>query len=236
MKLRELFESSTVYQGDIQQNDYQLTTLEGVVPDGCTEVEGYFNIEKNWLTDFKGGPTRVGGYFYAEKNKLTSLEGAPETVGFSRQTSGSPGSVVVFDIAGNSNLKSLKGGPKKVNGKYYARRCGLTSLEGVASEIKGELDLSHNALTSLQGIHKLFKGGSLDGVISLDWCPIKSHILGLMLIPKLRGAYNESGGANPNDFSKAIVIVDKHLKSKERDVIDCQQELIEAGLKEFAQL
>ena len=43
------------------------------------------------------------------------------------------------------------------------------------------------------------------------------------------------GDIHKNDYQLKS-LVDKHLKSKGRDVIACQRELIQAGLKEFAKL
>lgn len=38
----------------------------------------------------------------------------------------------------------------------------------------------------------------------------------------------------PDDYKQANTIINKHLKSKERSVIDCQEELIDSNLKDWA--
>ena len=67
-------------------------------------------------------------------------------------------------------------------------------------------------------------------------CPIKSHILGVLLI---RGVteLQISKAEDDNDLIEAVKIINKWLKepiSKKR-LLDCQEEMIEAGYEEFAQ-
>ena len=57
--------------------------------------------------------------------------------------------------------------------------------------------------------------------------PITSHVLGLMLIEDLQFV--------EFDNKQLQNIINKHLKEG-RDVFECQNELMEAGLDEYAQL
>lgn len=71
---------------------------------------------------------------------------------------------------------------------------------------------------------------------------IKSHILGLILIKELKRVVLY-GGAKWGEHrpegelrsEAAIAILNKHLKG-DRDVHACQEELLEAGLGEYAKL
>jgi hypothetical protein len=148
---------------------------------------------------------------------LTSLEGCPEVV---------VGSFVIDD---HRSLASLIGGPKEVGGFYAADRCGITCLEGIPVKIGRYFDIANNPLTSLQGINNLKE---MDGWMNLRHCPITSHILGVFFIKGCKGL--KTGGNQV--FGKAANIVNRHIDKGRSGLLPCQQELIEAGLAEFAQI
>ena len=153
--------------------------------------------------------------------KLTSLEGCPSLI---------LGAFTCYD----NHLETLKGGPSKVTDYYTCSRNYLSDLDGVASHIGEAFDCSHNNLTSLHNIHKQIKhiGGSANFIHN----PIKSHVLGLLLIDGLEEVSFESFSISSNATRhKMNHIINKHLKNG-RDVFACQEELIEAGLDEYAQL
>lgn len=142
-----------------------------------------------------------------------------------------------FDCEDNQ-LTNFKGGPIEVEGNFHAGNNKLTSLDGVASKIKGWFNIYDNKLTSLQGIHKLFKGGYIKEGIDLSGNKIESHLLGLLLIPELEVIHYDGDrvlNQTMKNCEKAIQIINKHLEG-DKDVIECQQELIAAGLKAYAQL
>lgn len=133
----------------------------------------------------------------------------------------------------DNHLTSLKGGPEEVTGNYICNKnLQLTSIEGCPSKVEWSFFCGETKLISLQGIHKLFKDGYIKGTFNCNKTSITSHILGLLLIPGLKMIFaNEVS----TEFYNAIEIINKHLAG-ERNVIDCQRELIKAGLKEFAKL
>lgn len=90
--------------------------------------------------------------------------------------------------------------------------------------VKGDLVLSDKGLGSLQDINKIFV--EIDGMLCLRYNPIKSHVLGLIKIKKLQGVVM--------DNKVAEGIINKHLP--EGDIFSCQEELIDAGLEDYAQL
>ena len=88
------------------------------------------------------------------------------------------------------------------------------------------------SLTSLKGIHKIIK--EVNGDIYLGNTPIKNGILGLLMINGVRNIKNTLTGSSK--FSKAIKIVSKYLGQGRAGVLSAQEELIDAGLDEFAEL
>ena len=124
------------------------------------------------------------------------------------------------------NLISLKGSPREVHGDFYCSHNQLTSLEGAPLKIGGGFRCPFNDIISLKGIGKDYLK-EIHGTINLNWCPIKSHMLGLL---KVKGLINIKFNQN----RKVEEILNKHLKS--RDLLACQEELIENGLEQYAQL
>lgn len=127
-----------------------------------------------------------------------------------------------FTCAGKS-LISLEGAPRVVTGSFYCHRNYLDSLDHVP-ESMNYLNFYDNKLTSLHNIHKKIKHC---GLANFEDNPIKSHVLGLLLIEGLNHVYF--------DIHHLAKIINDHLKG-DRDVFACQEELIEAGFEDFAQL
>ncbi len=124
-----------------------------------------------------------------------------------------------------NKLTSLKGGPSSVGGNFNCYNNKLTSLEGAPSSVGGNFNCYNNNLTSLHNIHKQIK--HIGRWVAFEDNPIKSHVLGLLLIDGLQKVFL--------DNMKVRVIINKHLKG-DRDIFACQEELIEAGYEEYAQL
>jgi len=112
----------------------------------------------------------------------------------------------------------------EVGGDFSCYDNQLTSLEGAPSQVGGYFACSYNKLTSLVGIHKIIKSCQ---EIYLSGNPIKEGGLGLLLIKDLEHIVSEL---------PALKIIDKYLGKGKRGMIDCQQELIKAGYKEFAKI
>jgi hypothetical protein len=153
-------------------------------------------------------------YFYcaSEKPKLKSLIGAPDKI------TGN------FNCSGNS-LETLLGAPRHIGGNFEANKNKLTSLEGLPNHVGGYIDISFNKIKSLKSIHKRIKYIG-KGLVLLD-NPIKSDILGLLLVSGNLHAVNADG--------KVFDIINKHLGG-DKDVLECQEELISNGFKEYAKL
>ena len=126
---------------------------------------------------------------------------------------------------GEFELTSLEGAPSSVGFYFNCSYNNLASLEGAPSSVGGNLSCFNNKLTSLHNIHKQIK--HIGGIATFNDNPIISHVLGLLLIDGLKEVFL--------DNKKVRVILNKHLEG-DRDVFACQEELIEAGLEDFAQL
>ena len=113
-------------------------------------------------------------------------------------------------------------------GNFYCSANQLTSLEFCPKEVSGDFWCSFNQLTSLADIHKRLK--KMNGIFYAPDNPIKSNVIGLMLV----------AGCKEVDLDNKEVqnIMNKHLKSPfgSRRVLECQSELLEAGLEEYAKL
>ena len=208
MKIKELFEDSEVQIGSVVFNGKRVSKA-----DGSPRVSwpGSLFTRAKDISSLEGCPEVINGDFWLGKNRLTSLKGCAV------QVEGT------FSCSENK-LVNLIGGPKKIKNDYVANANLLTSLEGVCPDIPMRGYFSNNRLTSLQNIHKQIKYcQKLNFTIN----PIKSHVLGLLKIESLRNVML--------DNSDVEDIINIHL-NKDRDILACQQELIDAGFEEFAQL
>lgn len=238
MKIRELFEvkqKNLIGVKITDSNYYNEIVIDKSMID--TPWVGDFNCSNENLNSLYGCPKHIKGDFYASSNFLTSLDGGPEIVdGYFSVTDntqlisakGSPKIVGGECYFINCNLTSLEGGPEKVLNDFTCTRNKINTLVGFPKEIHGTLTMSKNQLKSLQDIHKHIK--RIDGTLFADDNPIESHVLGVLLIENCRYL-----SINNTEVQK---IVNKYLPNTRgrAAMYDCQEELINAGFEEFAQL
>ena len=176
-------------------------------------------MKSNYTKDVPGtsvadlGIDYKGGKFDCAANKLTSLAGAPSHVGGDFNCS-------------DTRLTSLKGAPSHVDGYFYCSDNRLVSLVGAPSHVDGSFSCSVNKLTSLKDVHKHIT--EIRGKFYAVNNPIESHVLGLLLI---------KGVTEVRLNNKRVKeILNRHLGKGRVGMLMAQEELIEAGLEEFAQL
>ena len=126
----------------------------------------------------------------------------------------------------DTRLTSLKGAPSHVDGYFNCSVNKLTSLAGAPSHVGGDFSCSHNELTSLKDVHKHIT--EIKGKFYAVGNPITSHVLGLLLIRGVTRVYL--------DDKQVEEILNRHLGKGRAGMLMAQEELIEAGLEEFAQL
>ena len=166
------------------------------------------------LVSFEGAPQEIikGEFRASECPLITNLEHSPTRVDSH------------FNISRCSGLTSLKGAPKKVGGNFncaYAHK--LTSLEGCPEEVGGNVFLDETALKSLDFLPK-----KINGRLSLDNIPdLKDYL-------KIFNTKGISHVIITRRFSKLENILNKYLPTQ--DMLNCQDELIEAGLERFAEV
>lgn len=161
------------------------------------------------------------GDFDCSHEELTSLRGAPP--------------IVIGDFYCNGNqLTSLEGAPTNVDGSFYCNDNKLTSLEGAPTKVGTNFHCHNNPIKSLAGIGTYFKDGHIMGNLQLP-DSIESHLLGILLIPRLMEIWIHSDWINATKPGQAASIINKHLR-KDRDILECQEELRSAGLREFGKL
>ena len=174
------------------------------------KLKGLFESTGKSVADL--GIDYKGGIFDCSVNNLTSLEGAPSRV---------DGHFYCSD----NNLTSLEGAPSHV-GSFYCSYNKLTSLEGAPSHVGGSFHCTHNKLTSLKDVHKHI--AEIKGALYASDNPIKSHVLGLLLI---------KGVTEVRLKNKQVEeILNRHFGKGRAGMLMAQEELIDAGLEEFAQL
>lgn len=146
------------------------------------------------------------------KRGLASLEGAPSVV------------EGTFDCADNL-LKSLKHAPTRVDDDFICQDNYITEFDCAPITIGGDFYCNNNRLTSLKDIHKHIKE-IVGGEAYFFNNKLKTNILGLFKIKGLRMV-----GLDDNHLAE---IVNRNLGHN--SMLACQEELIDAGLEEFAQL
>lgn len=134
----------------------------------------------------------------------------------------------------NKDLDSLEGMNFEVlNGGMNLNGNRLVSFKGAPKRITGDVLARSNRFYDLHDIHLDIH--QLKGTLDLRNNPISSHVLGLLLIKDL----DSIGDVRTySDRYKWIKIVDKHLPNKKGKIgmFECQEELLDAGLENFAEV
>lgn len=135
----------------------------------------------------------------------------------------------------NIGLKTFKGFPKIIDNNLDVMSNPITSLDFAPEQVGGYVDLSGTEIHSLQGIgKKVFK--EIEGYLYFQGTFIPTHLLGLFLVRNLKGLNLLDKGENDKDKRGIENIINHHLVEGGRDILDCQEELIQHGFKEFAKL
>lgn len=194
--------------------------------EGCPlEVEDkfrYTNYRETGAKNLIGAPVKCRTC-EIQSNALTSLEGAPKEVKF-------------FTLSESPSITSLKHSPEKCDTYMLYNVSGITSLEGISQSINQLSIFESKNLTSLHNIHKQIK--RIDGEMYLSASFLKSHILGILLIPGLTELSVVNTSSKNPKLVEAAKIINKYLPNDRGNdaVVDCQNELLDAGLEDFAQL
>ena len=220
------FFGNVLFEAEVVENLYKDTRFPhfpNTIPLKFGTVDGNFSISRLRLKTLEGCPTDVTGLFNASYN--------------------------IFP--------DLKGGPRRVGGDYYASyNPDLTSLEGMAEIVASGINVSSTRISendfkylpkklkflrvsscenikTLSGLNKYVE--EIEQAIGVSGIDLSGGLLGLLKIKNLTAIQYGFGSDNPLD--RALKIVDSYLPVKSSDAImDCQDELIDAGLEEYARV
>lgn len=128
----------------------------------------------------------------------------------------------------DQNICSFDGGPIEIKGDctFQLGYNQISSFDGAPRKIRGSLMLHRNKFSSISGIQKHID--ELEGELYLVDNDIRGGLLGLLLVKKLKRV---TLGGRLQEVEK---IINKYLP--EGDMIDCQNELYDAGFGEYAKL
>lgn len=191
------------------------------------------------LTSLEGLPDTIGGEFrIADAPNLRSLQGMPLRANeISLVSLRIPEIDVqieradVLFIQSCDELESLKGAPTSLLDVVVSYCDHISSLKGLVDAEEIRLTKLPN-FRSFEGINKTLKSCKK---IFLDNMLIESHILGLLEVEDLKYVSLINPGSMHGDMIRALEILNKHL-SRNKDIFECQSDLIEAGLDRYAEI
>lgn len=135
----------------------------------------------------------------------------------------------------NSKLTSLIGLPNEIQGSFSIENCeNIKNVEGCPSIIKGllfnwiDMPITNNIHKTVKEVKKIILPFEYMGFLSF------LHIKNLQNVVKSFGS-TKLKYKNYHDKEQAIEIVNNHLL-EDRDILECQEELITKGLKAYAKL
>ena len=147
---------------------------------------------------------------------------------------GCPSKLGTLSVQRNKTVLSLEGCPKIITNKLDLSFTKFTNIELLPQRVGKILNLAGCDLTNLSGIGKKYIKSCPE--ISIYNNPIVSSILGLVLVDRLKDVINSRTGEGAIDRSTALNIIMTHVKSGNKDLMDCKEELMINGLKEYAKL
>lgn len=137
----------------------------------------------------------------------------------------------------NRNLSSWKGIPNMTY-RIDADECAFTSLEGCPQVMHDSLEVQGNKITNLKGIGKNYLRHCY-GRIELQNNPVESHVLGLMNVIGLMRVEFIPTSLDDHPLTIPLIqltkIANDHLRGS-KDFLDFQEDLISAGLKDYAKM
>jgi len=133
-------------------------------------------------------------------------------------------------------ITSTKNWPTEAN-SIDAGGQSLTSIGTQAIRCHGALNIANNKIKSFKNIHKIVSCANFCGYNN----PLEDSALGILLIPGLKIVQTYREDEIHKDQKKtrgneAIIIIAKYVGKGKAGMIDCQSELIENDLEDFAKL
>lgn len=108
----------------------------------------------------------------------------------------------------------------------------LKTLEGCPEFLDGIVDLSNGSNLTLSGIHKHIKRIQTGLYVPFEY---KGPLLSVLKIKELEWVGTLSSEDSAPELFKATELISNHLQ-RGRNILNCQEDLIDYGLEEYAQL
>lgn len=142
---------------------------------------------------------------------------------------GSPSKTKVFRCSFNELVSPLVGAPEEAN-VFDCSNNHLTSFEGFPS-ISVIISCHSNPIQKITGISKHIK--MISSLLLID--PVQTG--GYLELFKIKGLDQISSYVRLTGEQNLLYqTITTHLRSTDRDMLDCQEELMSLGLKEYAKL
>lgn len=210
------------------------------IPIQFGHIKGDFDISHSTnLFNLENSPKQIDGNFVInECHNLVSLKGSKETLIMldfkctfnSKLTSIEEGPQQVgrnYDLYQCEDLKSLKGIQKRINGYFTCSQCvSLTSFKDGPTHVDGDFSANNcRSLDSLNFLPKEIKGEFFIGKLSSR---VKYYLVPI---------FNVKGITKIRIFANSLIsaIMTEHYLSG-RDMLNCQDELIESGFEQYAEV
>lgn len=135
--------------------------------------------------------------------------------------------------AQGEDLTTMLGSPEWIGGDYQAYGNDFANLEGIPEYVSGRIALHFNPrMTTLKDINK--KVRHCDGIMIPG--TINTHILGILLIPGIKQVGTSNTDPTLSDETRiAAVILNRHA-NRDHDILEAQEELRTAGLRNYGRL
>ena len=208
------------------ENDRVEYKLKNFV-NGPTRVDGNVFCDGAGIVTFDGLPS-IGGYLELSHNtRLTTLEGVPTDL--IRTTS--------LNLI-NSQVKSLAPfAPLRFDSLVLTRMKNLDITLGLPDCTTCIIDIGPGV--SFKGIHKTaLRSWNCDNWVIRNRqfnTTLPTNLLGILLLRGVKSITIGHSTSQQAQFRSVSDILNKHLKG-DRDINECQEELIDAGFKEQAKL
>ncbi len=134
-------------------------------------------------------------------------------------------------------IKNLDNGPNYVEGIFDISANCLREIDNCPT-VASQMNFSRNNISSLRDVHKkILRCRHID----ISHNPIQEGGIGLLLIPDLESItakYYEPGNTGTGVPKPAFEIINKYIQLEvgKEGLLECQEELIEAGFERFALL
>ena len=180
----------------------------------------------DWKSIIADGKYNSGDILYQKRDSISEIEDLESAISWNSNNEPSIDTLDLSEVINNSEFKFTTPNFKFDTVEFCVLdENNLSAYPDWAPKKVKTLSMRHNNFTSLSNLDKNLKECEK---IDLRGNPITSHILSVF---KIHGLNNIA-----IDNLKVAHIVNKHLQSDDKDIFDCQEELIEAGLQDFAKL